>query len=398
MIPRTVQPHLVELFQRYPIITLTGPRQSGKTTLCRAAFPDLPYINLERPDLRALAIEDPRALLRRYADGAIFDEIQRAPELTSYLQVHVDEVGRNGLYVLTGSQQLHLSEAVSQSLAGRTGLVRLLPFSIAEARLARRDLDVETMLYSGFYPRIYDQGLGPTQALGDYFETYIQRDVRQLSEIRNLSGFESFVRLCAGRIGQLLNFSRLGQDSGVSHTTARDWLSLLEASFICFRLEPYHPRNVTKRLTKAPKLYFYDIGLAAFLLGIEHPRQIFSHPLKGELFENMLVVEALKSRFGRGKRSNLSFYRDASGLEIDLLVSLAHRVLAVEMKAGETLSGSFFRNFNKLRKVLGDDAVAGELLVYAGEAPLERLGVGVVNPMGFAEAIERFELEEIGDH
>ena len=394
MVPRAVQPHLAALFERYPVVTLTGPRQSGKTTLCRATFPDLPYVNLERPDLRALAVDDPLGLLRRYRDGAIFDEIQRAPELTSYLQAHVDEAGRNGLFVLTGSQQLHLDHAVSQSLAGRTGLIRLLPFSIAEASQVRPGLEIDEWLYTGFYPRIYDQGIEPTQALGDYFGTYVQRDVRQLSEIRNLSGFETFVRLCAGRVGQLLNLSRLGASAGVSHTTAREWLSVLEASVICFRLEPHHPRNVTKRLTKSPKLYFYDVGLAAYLLGIEHPRQIFSHPLRGELFENLIVVEALKSRLHRGKRSNLAFYRDAAKLEIDLVLELAHRVVTVEIKSGATLSRSFFQNFAPLREVLGADAIAGEILVYGGEAPLERHGVKVVEASGLAAAIEEIEAKE----
>jgi predicted AAA+ superfamily ATPase len=292
------------LFAKYPVLTITGPRQAGKTTLCRDAFPDLAYVNLESPDRREFASGDPRGFLREVADGAILDEIQRAPELVSYIQEHVDEKRRNGLFVLTGSQQFRVTEAISQSLAGRTAILRLLPFTIAEAAALRTDLDADGMLYTGFYPRIYDQTLDPTQALGDYFETYVERDVRQISEIRNLSGFRTFVKLCAGRVGQLLNLQGLGNDAGVSHTTAREWISVLEASYVVFLLPPLHA-NVSKRLIKASKLYFYDVGLAAYLLGIENEKQIFAHPLKGALFENLIVMEALKHRYNQGLRSNL---------------------------------------------------------------------------------------------
>ena len=389
MIERILQPHLLRLFERYPVVTVTGPRQSGKTTLCRAAFPEMPYVNLESPDERLFATEDPRSFLERYGEGAVIDEIQRAPELLSYIQVHVDELQRNSLFVLTGSQQLHVSEAISQSLAGRTALLRLLPFSLAEASQLRPGLDLETILQTGFYPRIYDQGLDPNQALGDYFETYVERDVRQLLEIRNLSGFRTFVRLCAGRIGQLLNLHRLGADAGVSHTTARQWLSVLEASFIAFLLPPYHG-NVSKRLIKSPKLYFYDVGLAAYLLGIESPVQVFTHPLKGGLFENLVVVEALKHRYNRVKRENLSFYRDAKGHEIDLLYTLANRLLAIEVKAGRTISRQSFNAFRKLREVLGDD-VAGEILVHGGDATGLRFGAHVTDPAGFATILGELE-------
>ncbi len=389
MIERTLQPHLLKLFERYPVVTVTGPRQSGKTTLCRAAFPEMPYVNLEAPDERLFAAEDPRSFLERYGEGAVIDEVQRAPELLSYIQVHVDELRRNSLFVLTGSQQLHVSEAISQSLAGRTALLRLLPFSLAEASQLKPELDLEATLQTGFYPRIYDQGLDPYQALGDYFETYVERDVRQLIEIRNLSGFRTFVRLCAGRIGQLLNLQSLGADAGVSHTTARQWLSVLEASFLAFLLPPYHG-NVSKRLIKSPKLYFYDVGLAAYLLGIESPSQVFTHPLKGGLFENLVVVEALKLRFNRAKRENLYFYRDSKGHEIDLLYTLANRFLAIEAKAGRTISRQYFNAFRKLREVLGDQ-VAGEILVHGGDATGLRFGVHVTDPAGFSEILEQLE-------
>ena len=245
------------------------------------------------------------------------------------------------------------------------------------------------MLYTGFYPRIYDHALNPTQALGDYFETYVERDVRQISEIRNLSGFQTFVRLCAGRVGQLLNLHSLGNDAGVSHTTARHWLSVLEASYVVFLLPPYHP-NLSKRLIKSPKLYFYDVGLAAYLLGIENTRQVATHPLKGGLFENLVIMEALKYRYNRGQRSNLSFYRDSSGHEVDLIYTLADRMLAVEIKAGETVTRQFFTSLHKLQRLLPEQ-VAGEIVVYGGTDAHVRQQVHVTIPNEFASLLEVLE-------
>lgn len=389
VIERIIQPCLLERFKQYPIVTITGPRQSGKTTLCRTAFPDLTYVNLESPDTREFASQDPRGFLRRYGEGLILDEIQRVPDLLSYLQVHVDEQRHNGLFVLTGSQQLPLSAAISQSLAGRTALLRLLPFAIEEARLLRPVLDTETLLYTGFYPRIYDQNLDPNQALGDYFETYVERDVRQISEIRNLSAFQKFVRLCAGRIGQLLNLHSLGNDTGISHTTARQWLSVLEAGYIVLLLPPYHP-NLSKRLIKSPKLYFYDVGLAAYLLGIEQPGQLFSHPLRGGLFENLVILEALKYRYNHGRRSNLYFYRDSTGYEIDLIYQLAERLLAIEIKSSETPAGHFFSGFEKLRTLLPTQITA-EILVYGGAEAYVRNQVRVTCPSDFARLLGEIE-------
>ena len=374
VVPRQIEAPAQDLFEKYPVLSVTGPRQSGKTTLCRKAFPHLTYVNLEAPDRREFALGDPRGFLKHLGEGAILDEIQRAPELVSYIQEATDEKGRNGLYVLTGSEQFRVSEAISQSLAGRTGILRLLPFSIREVQELRPDLSNEEMLYGGFYPRIYDQGLDPTQALGDYFETYVERDVRQISEIRNLSGFRSFVKLCAGRVGQLLNFQKLGSDAGVSHTTAREWVSVLEASYIVFRLPPFHG-NLSKRLIKSPKLFFHDVGLAAYLLGIENPRQIFTHPLKGALFENLVVLEALKHRYNQGLRSNLHFYRDSTGLEVDLLASFAHRLVGIEVKAGATVSRDFFRNLRKLSTVLPQPLEA-QILVHGGDLEQTQEGFG----------------------
>lgn len=389
MIQREIEPTLRSLFAQYPVVTVTGPRQSGKTTLCRATFPELAYFNLEQPNVREFAIEDPLGFLKECAGGAVIDEIQRAPELVSYIQAKVDDEQESGNFILTGSQQFRVVESISQSLAGRTALLRLLPFSIGEAQQECDLSTIEEMIHTGFYPRIYDHNLDPTTALGDYFETYVERDLRQISEIRNLSAFQKFVRLCAGRAGQLLNLQSLGNDAGVSHTTAKQWVSVLEASYIVFLLPPFHA-NTSKRLIKSPKLYFYDVGLAAFLLGIESQRQITTHPLKGFLFENLIVVEALKHRFNQGRRSNLTFYRDSSGTEVDLLYGLAEKLVAVEIKAGETVSSSYFRNLRMLRKYL-PERVAGEILVHGAESTSTRESTRVTGPIGFVPALKQIE-------
>ena len=391
MIEREITPRLVALFKQYPFVTVTGPRQSGKTTLCRSVFPDLAYVNLEAPDQREFAESDPRAFLARLDDGAILDEIQRVPSLLSYLQVLADEKGRNGLFVLTGSEQFRLSDAIGQSLAGRTALLRLLPFSLAERQLTGASTAVDDILYSGFYPRIHDQGLDPRQALGDYFETYVERDVRQLGEIRNLSSFRRFVRLCAGRVGQLVNLSSLGADAGVSHTTAREWLTVLEASYIVFQLEPFHT-NLQKRLIKSPKLYFYDVGLASYLMGIEHAKQVATHPLRGSLFENTVVIEALKHRFNRGRQSNLSFFRDVRGLECDLFYETGQGIGAVEIKSGATIASDYFSSLNRVAKRIPH--IISKCVVYGGIDRQSRTNGDVV-PLGdFAGILERIEVEQ----
>ena len=282
MIEREITPHLLRLFGQFPIVTVTGPRQSGKTTLCRSAFADLAYANLEDPDSREFAESDPRRFLAQFPTGAVLDEIQRVPDLLSYLQVLVDEDRRNGQFVLTGSEQFGLTSTIGQSLAGRTALLRLLPFTLAERRLAGASGTVEEILYSGGYPRIHDQGLDPTQALADYLVTYVERDARRIGGIRDIASFRRFLRLCAGRVGQLVNLSSLGADVGVSQPTARQWLDVLEANDVVFRLPPYHT-NIRKRLTKAPKLYFVDVGLASYLIGIRSVEQLITHPLRGPL-------------------------------------------------------------------------------------------------------------------
>ena len=378
MIEREIAGHLASLFRQYPIVTVTGPRQSGKTTLCRQVFPELNHVNLEAPDQREFAESDPRGFLAQLGSRAIIDEVQRVPELLSYLQVLVDEDSGNGLYVLTGSEQFGLSASVSQSLAGRTGLLRLLPFSLYELQTAGSSDDVDNVLHTGFYPRIHDRGLDPVQALGDYFETYVERDVRQLGNIRDLSSFQRFVRLCAGRVGQLLNVSSLSSDAGVSRATVDSWLSVLESSYIVYRLQP-HYTNMRKRLVKSPKLYFYDVGLASYLIGIQNAGQIATHPLRGALFENAVVSEVLKHRFNRGRRSNLSFFRDSNGLECDLFYETARGFGAVEIKSGATVASDYFFALNRVAEVVPE--IWSKAIVYGGTSTQSRTDA-LVSPFG----------------
>ena len=391
MIEREITGQLKALFGQYPFVTVTGPRQSGKTTLCQATFPDLQYVNLEAPDQRDFAESDPRGFLAQWGSGAIIDEVQHVPALLSYLQVLADERGENGLFVLTGSEQFRLSDAISQSLAGRTALLRLLPFSLRERQRAGASRATDDIIYSGFYPRILDQGLDPRQALGDYFETYVERDVRRLGAIRNLSAFRLFLRLCAGRVGQLLNLSSLGSDAGVSHTTAREWLTILETSYIVFQLPPFHT-NIRKRLVKSPKLYFYDVGLASYLLGIEGPKQVATHPLRGALFENVVVTEALKHRFNRGQQPNLSFFRDSRGLECDLFYETGHGISAIEVKSGSTVASDYFTSINRVGDLVAD--VTAKSVVYGGTARQSRSDCEVVPLDEFAGLLERFDVAQ----
>ncbi len=365
MIERTIEPILVDLARRYPVVTITGPRQSGKTTLCRTAFPTLKYGNLEAPDVRRFAIEDPRGFLAAHSNGAILDEIQRAPEIPSYIQDIVDVEKRPGRFILTGSQQFEVMNTISQTLAGRTALLKLLPLSLAELKQTHPPGNIDRLLLTGFYPRIHDQGLNPTQALGDYLDTYVERDLRQIATVKDLSLFERFLKLCAGRIGQVLNLQSLGNDAGVSHTTVRAWLTLLEASYIVFLLQPWHT-NISKRLIKSPKLYFHDVGLAAFLLGLENETQVSRDPLRGNLFENMVVMEALKYRYNRGRRSNLFFYRESNGNEVDLLAESGRNLRAVEIKSGATINPDYFKGLHHFVKAAGTKRHITGGVIYGG--------------------------------
>ena len=307
MINRAAHQRLLRLAAGFPIVAITGPRQSGKTTLTRMAFPDKEYLSLEDPDIRSLAEQDPRGFLSRLPDGAILDEAQRAPQLFSYLQTHVDAHAKPGMFVLTGSQQFGLLSGISQSLAGRVGLVQLLPFSVSELKAAKRlPSSLDALLFRGLYPALYDRDISPGDWFAGYMTTYIERDVRQLVNVRDLSAFQRFVKMCAARVGQLLNLSSLAGDCGITHNTAASWISVLEASYIIYLLRPHH-RNFNKRLVKAPKLYFVDAGMAGWLLGIREEDQLAFHAQRGALFENLVVTEFLKARFNNGLPSNLFF-------------------------------------------------------------------------------------------
>jgi predicted AAA+ superfamily ATPase len=377
MIVRLLQPRLLDLATRYPILALTGPRQSGKTTLSRMTFPELPYVSLENPIQRELAQQDPLAFFNRYQGGAVIDEVQRVPEIFSFLQGLVDEDPRPGRFLLTGSQNLALVNAVTQSLAGRTTLTELLPLSLEEIRrFPAPPADLNTLLWTGGYPRIYERNLPAHEWLADYTATYVERDVRQLIQVGDLLLFQTFLRLCAGRTGQILNLSSLANDCGISQPTARSWLSVLEASYIVFRLPPYFA-NLGKRLIKSPKLYFYDAGLAASLLNVEDPRQFENHPLRGALFETWVVSEIAKAHLHRGRRPRLSFYRDSSGFEIDLVLERGTDLTLVEIKSAQTPSGHYFDAFQRLAEALGKleaPRVTGRVVVYGGEESQRRSG------------------------
>lgn len=367
MIPRQLTSELVLSSQEYPVVTLIGPRQSGKTTLVRSVFPDHGYVNLEHPEIRALAEGDPKAFLARWPAPVIYDEIQRVPGLLSYIQVLADEEpSAKGMWILTGSNHLKLRETVGQSLAGRTALLTLLPLSIAEVCRVQpaASRTYAEWINRGFLPRIYDQGIRPQSAWRDYYQTYVERDVRLLLQLENQTGFERFIKLLAGRVGQLVNLNAMAGEVGVAQSTLSKWLSVLEASFLVFRLPPYH-RNFGKRQTKSPKLYFTDPGLAAWLLGIETAEQVARDPLVAGLFENLVVVEALKSRLHAGKMPDLHFFRDSNGREVDLLYPDGRDVIPVEIKSSMTFDSGFAANITYFQKIA--QSTTQGWIVYAGD-------------------------------
>ncbi len=365
MFSRTIQKQLTQLAEKYPVVTVLGPRQSGKTTLVKSTFSSKPYANLDAPDTRELASSDPRGFLKQFPDGAIFDEIQRVPELLSYIQVIVDEADLKGMFILTGSHQLNLHQAVSQSLAGRTALLTLYPMTINELAEAGFNLTLDEQILHGFYPRIYKDQLNPNQAYRDYFRTYVERDVRLLINVKDMHLFEKFIRLCAGRIGSVLELSSLSNDVGVSSKTIQHWLSILEASYIIFRLQPYY-NNFGKRMIKSPKLYFTDVGLATYLLDIEHANQVARDPLRGFLFENLVILELMKYRLNRNLSPNIYFYRDNHKNEVDVLIKYAREVIAVEIKSAQTFNNEFLKGLKFLRKSYDQNNMHG-YVIYAGE-------------------------------
>lgn len=364
MIERQIKAELDRALAEYPVVTIVGPRQAGKTTLARS-YADFHYVNLESPENREHARDDPKGFLNQYPDHVIFDEIQRVPELLSYIQVRVDERKRNGEIILTGSHQPELKSSISQSLAGRTALLHLLPLSIAELSKANIRFDrFEQYVCTGFLPRVYDQHQRPFQAYSNYYQTYVERDVRQLINLKDAALFEKFMKLLAGRVGQLSDYNALANDVGVDAKTIKHWLSILEASFIVFKLPPYY-ENFGKRAIKSPKFYFTEIGLLAFLLGLEDPSYVSRDPLVGSIFENLIVIECLKSCYNEGRPSNLYFYRDSNRNEVDIVIDQGPRTKLIEVKAAETYQPHFFKNIQKVAASIGKDTAA--YLVYNGE-------------------------------
>jgi len=352
MILRNLSPPLVALAKQMPVVAVTGPRQSGKTTLCKSTFPNHSYVSLEPLDTRDFAVQDPRGFLSEYQDGVVLDEVQRAPDLFSYLQDNVDRDPTPGRFILTGSQHFGLTEAISQSLAGRVGHLYLLPLSVDEVRrFPVHPDDLWATVFTGGYPRIHDRGLEPTQWLGDYVSTYVQRDVRQVLNVTDLDAFTTFLRLLAARTGQQMNLSSLGADAGVTHNTARSWVSVLEASFVVFRTPRWH-RNLRKRAVKAPKLHFVDSGLVCWLLGIREPAQLRLHPLRGAIFESWVASEVRKNRVHRGRPADLFHLREDRGAEVDLIVEAGDTVRGVEAKSGATIAADFLRHLHAFEKAL----------------------------------------------
>jgi len=376
MIPRAAASTLQRLAQGFPVLVLTGPRQSGKTTLAKSVFSDKTYISLENPDERAFALQDPKRFLQRFPQGAVLDEVQRCPELLSWLQAWVDERGIMGDFVLTGSSQFDLMVGVTQTLAGRVGRVELLPLCADEMATSQKaPADLNTALFQGCYPALYDRDVSPPDWFANYISTYIERDVRQLVAVRNLTQFQTFVKMCAARSGQLLNLTSLGADCGISSVTAKQWLSVLEASYIVSLLQPLH-RNFGKRLVKAPKLYFCDVGLAAWLMGIRDATSLDTHAARGALFETYVVSELMKQRLNAGQPRDLYFWRDSAGNEVDVVIESAQGLQAIEIKSGSTFASDWTDGLKKWQKFAGDESIQPSL-VYGGTDSHEREGVQV---------------------
>ncbi len=346
MIERNIIDKIQYLLTKYPVVTITGTRQCGKSTLLRNSFPTMRYVSLEDPDLREFAIDDARGFLNNFGTPLIIDEAQYAPKLFSYIQTRIDSEGQTGMYILSGSHNFLLMESISQSLAGRTAILKMAPFSISELTHANLLPELNEWLFTGGFPRIYDKQINPVDFFPSYFQTYIERDVRLLRNINDLSHFVRFVKLCAARIGQLLNINALANECEVSVQTINSWLSVLETSYVIYLLKPYH-NNFNKRLVKSPKLYFCDTGLAASLLGMENARQMDTHYLRGELFENMVIMEFIKQEYAQGREPNISFWRDSNQNEIDLLIERGLDLQAYEIKSSATMKTDYFKGLNK---------------------------------------------------
>lgn len=368
-IERDIRDSVKEAADQYPIVTLTGPRQSGKSTFLRHTFPEYKYVNLENPDIREFAQNDPRGFIASYPDKTIIDEIQRIPELLSYLQPYVDEIDSPGMYLLSGSQNLLLMKSIKQSMAGRTAVFHLLPFSRKELHNANKLPElISTQIFNGFYPRLYDMNIRPTRYYADYVQTYVERDVKNIIRIVDMNKFNRFIKLCAARIGQLMNISSLANDADISVPTAESWLSVLETSFIVYKLKPYHV-NYNKRIIKSPKLYFYDTGLACYLLGIKNIEELDLSYMKGALFENIVVNQFVKDSYNRGEDPAIYFWRDSQGVEVDLLVGEGQNMTAYEIKSGKTFHSTFFDGLETWGKLSGIP-IEHRRVIYDGDTNL----------------------------
>ncbi len=377
MYPRILEPEVLRLAKQYPVVTITGPRQSGKTTLCQAAFADYAYVNLEELSMREFAIHDPKGFLMQYPNKVVFDEIQRAPDLPSYIQPIVDKTDQPGQFILTGSQQFELTNTINQSLAGRTALVKLLPLSYQELYNSKRSPDLSEILYTGFYPRIFNKDLNPTEALAFYLATYVERDIRTLINIKDLSVFERFLKICATQIGQLVSYTTMANDCGVDLKTVKSWLSVLEASFIIFQIQPHH-QHFRKRLTKSPKLYFHDVGFACYLLGISNADHVTHHPMRGLIFENFIVSECLKNRYNHVKDNNIYFFRDHVGNEVDIILDYGNELYSIEVKSSKTFHYDFLKGLTYYQKLALDNN-SKRFLIYAGDSSYETNGIKIIS-------------------
>lgn len=378
MIKRDMTAELLEAAKEYPVVTIFGPRQSGKTTLVQMTFPEKMYYSLEDPDVRMAAETDPRGFLAGLPEGGVLDEIQRLPGLLSFIQGIVDREKKAGMFILTGSHQPGLHQSVSQSLAGRTAVLTLLPFSLSELRNYRKNWEPLDLIVKGAYPRIHDKDLKPFRFFNGYMQTYIERDVRALINLKDLRSFQQFFTLLAGRIGQVVNYTSLSNDVGVSSTTIKNWISVLKASFVIFELPPFF-ENIRKRVVKSPKIYFNDVGLAAYLLGIERADQVSRDPLRGGLYENLLILEVLKSCLNYGKRPELFFYRDTHGNEVDLIIKAARNLIPFEIKSAATFTPEFLKGIEHFRKIASDRCSKGYVL-YNGHEQYTLKGTRIFNP------------------
>lgn len=379
MIKRDIAEELLRCAAEYPVVTVLGPRQAGKTTLARMSFPDLPYFSLEDPDVRAAAEADPRGFLGQVESGGILDEVQRLPMLLSYIQGIVDKSSKRGRFILTGSHQPQLHEAISQSLAGRTAILTLWPYSLHELRQYKPTPDPFDLILHGCFPRLHEENLDPRRFYNNYLQTYVERDVRALLQLRDLAQFQKFLTLVAGRVAQIVNFTSLSNDVGVSSTTIKKWLSVLKASYVVFELPPFF-ENIRKRVTKSSKIFFVDVGLAAFLLGIHTAEQAYRDPLRGSLYENLIVADIVKGAFNKGIRPEVFFFRDSHGNEIDLLIREKGALTPVEIKSSATFTADFVKALERFRALGGSRVGAGAVL-YNGERDFSIRDVRVFNPL-----------------